>query len=233
MGNAETWDTEEWLNSAKQILKWISSIEPEQPVMLLVRHSHRETLQNHEEMVSGGLTDIGKKMSFEMGKRIPRKGKMHIFTSFVPRCFETAEGIAEGFTEKGGEVIDIDPLPALVGPQVIDRDVWSNLHPDGKNVIDFVNGWVDGRFGERMEPFNDYQDRLMANTVERVIKERKKIIYVHVTHDLAMMCAKRIILKRPLLEKDREPFLGGLGLTLTKSGALIFVGGKELPISTG
>ncbi len=231
MNHRATWETEEWLNSVKDILEWISQIEPTQPLMLLLRHSHRETLQNHSEMVSGGLTELGKRMSFELGKRIPRERKMHIFTSFVPRCFETAESIAEGYSKNGGEVIDIDPLPSLVGPQIIDRDVWINLHPDGRNVTDFVNRWVNGNFGERMEPFDDYQKRLMADTIERLFKESEGIIHVHVTHDLAMMCTKRILLKRPLFETDRVPFLGGLALAHTNSGPLIFVNGKELPLS--
>ncbi len=229
MNNGRTWDTEDWLTSAKQILEWISAVNPNQPLMFLVRHSHRDTLQDHEEMVSGGLTELGKRMSFELGKRIARKGKMHIFTSFVPRCFETAEGIAEGFTQQGGEVIDIDPSPALVGPQIIEREVWTNLHPDGRNVTDFVNRWVDDSFGDRMEPFHQYRDRLMADTVDRILIEKEAITHVHVTHDLAIMCTKRILLNRPLVEEDREPFLGGLALTFSESGALIFVKGEKIP----
>ena len=167
MSSEQTWDNQDWVYSANKILGWMSTIPQEQPLMFLVRHSHRETLQNHDEMVSGGLTELGKRMSFELGSRFPRIGKMHIYTSFVPRCFETAEAIAEGFTQQGGEVIDIDPLPPLVGPQVIEEEVWTNLHPDGRNVTDFVNTWVDGGFGERMEHFDIYRDRLIDATVKR------------------------------------------------------------------
>lgn len=226
MNNEQTWESEEWIYSAKRILEWISTVHQKQPLMFLVRHSHRETLQNHDEMVSGGLTDLGKRMSFELGKRIPRKGKMFIFTSFIPRCFETAEAIAEGFTQEGGEVIDIDPLPALVGPQVIEEEVWRNLHPDGRNVTDFVNTWVDGGFGERMELFDDYQDRLLGDTVKRLTSLKENIMHIHVTHDLALMSAKRILLKRPLVPEDREPYLGGLGVTFTGSEILLNVAGN-------
>ncbi|KXH73526.1 MAG: hypothetical protein AM326_10625 [Candidatus Thorarchaeota archaeon SMTZ-45] len=231
MNDEQKWNTEDWLTNAKRVLEWVSTIDQNQPLMLLVRHSHRDTLQNHDEMMSGGLTELGKRMSFELGKRIDRKGKMHIFTSFVPRCFETAEAIAAGFKEQGGEVIDIDLLPSLVGPHIIEMEVWTNLHPDGGNVTDFVNKWVDGDFGERMEPFIEYQDRLLTDTVKRLFSNREASTYVHVTHDLAMMCAKRILLKRTLSERDREPFLGGLGITLASPGAIIFVSGEELPIS--
>ena len=230
MNSEQTWDNQEWVHSAKQILEWMTTVPREQPLMFLVRHSHRETLQNHDEMVSGGLTELGKRMSFELGKRFPRMGKMHIYTSFIPRCFETAEAIAEGFTQQGGEVIDIDPLPPLVGPQVIEEEVWKNLHPDGRNVTDFVNTWVDGGFCDRMELFDDYRDRLMEATVTKLSSLKESIMHVHVTHDLAMMSAKRILLKRPLVMSDREPYLGGLGVTVTDSETILNVAGETLPI---
>ncbi|MFW9835125.1 MAG: histidine phosphatase family protein [Candidatus Thorarchaeota archaeon] len=231
MGEENTWENLEWVYSAKKVLDWMTTIPENQPVMFLVRHSHRETLQNHDEMVSGGLTELGKRMSFELGRRIPRKGRMHIFTSFVPRCFETAEAIGEGFRHRGGEATDIDPLPTLVGPQIIEEDVWKNLHPDGRNVTDFVNTWVDGGFGERMEQFADYRSRLMDDTVKRLSHEQGNVVHIHVTHDLAMMSAKRILLKRPLESRDREPYLGGLGVTKNNDELFLYVAGETLPIT--
>jgi len=230
MTDEHTWDNQEWIYSAKKILDWMEKVPQNQPLMFLVRHSHRKTLQNHDEMVSGGLTELGKKMSYELGRKIPRSGKMHIYTSFVPRCYETAEAIAEGFAERGEEVIDIDPLPSLVGPQVIEEEVWKNLHPDGRNVTDFVNTWVNGNFGERMEPFDDYRKRLIGDTVERMVTQRENIMYVHVTHDLAMMSAKRILLNRPLVPEDREPYLGGLGVTFSGTDLQLNIAGSTQTI---
>ena len=231
MSSEQTWENQDWIQRAKEVLAWMETIGKEQPLMFLVRHSHRETLQNHDEMVSGGLTELGKKMAVELGKRIPREGKMHIYTSFIPRCFETAEAIADGYTQRGGEVVDIDALPSLVGPQIVDEEVWKNLHPNGNNITDFVNMWADGRFGERMEPFVDYQHRLMDDTIKRLLSVNDSITHVHVTHDLALMSAKRILFKRALTFGDREPYLGGLGLTFSNSNPVLFVQGEEMPLS--
>ncbi|MFW9787657.1 MAG: histidine phosphatase family protein [Candidatus Thorarchaeota archaeon] len=231
MADEVTWENQEWLYSAKQILQWMATVPPEWPLMFLVRHSHRETLANHDEMASGGITELGKKMSIELGKRIPQKGRMHLFTSFVPRCFQTAEAIAEGFIQQGGEVIDIDPLPSLVSPQVIDETVWMNLHPDGRNITDFVNMWVDGGFRDRVESYDDYRKRLMGDTVLRLVSHEECEIHVHVTHDFTMMGAKRMFLERPLLPDDREPYLGGLGVTRSKTGLLLNIQGDVIPIS--
>ena len=228
MSNEPTWENQDWIHRAKEVLAWMETIGQNQPLMFLVRHSHRETLQNHDEMVSGGLTELGKKMAAELGKRIPREGKMHIYTSFVPRCFETAEAIAEGYTQRGGEVIDIDAVPSLVGPQILDRDVWKNLNPNGDNITDFVNTWADGHFGERMEPFADYRNRLMDDTIKRLLSADDGIIHVHVTHDLALMSAKRMFFKRALSASDREPYLGGIGLTFSDSQKVLFAQGEEM-----
>jgi broad specificity phosphatase PhoE len=225
-----TWDNQEWVYSAKKILEWMSTIPQEQPLMFLVRHSHRETLNNYEEMTYGGLTELGKRMSFELGKQIPRKGKMHIYTSFVPRAAQTAEAIAEGFTQQGGEVIDIDSLPSLASPQIHEVDFWMNLHPDGKNITDLINTWVDGGYEDKIEPFDDYRNRLLGDTVKRLTSQEENIMHVHVSHDFAVMSAKRMLLKRPLVSEDREPYLGGLGVTVSGSDILLNIAGETLPI---
>ena len=160
------WDTEEWMYGAKRLLDWISNVDSEQPVLLMVRHSHREMLHNYHDTMNAGLTDLGKKLSREMGFRIPTERKAHIFLSVVPRCYETAEGISEGFQQEGGEVIDMDPLPTLIGPEYSEREVWLNLNSNGENVTEFVNIWADDEF-EGIEPFNEFKVRLMDDTVRR------------------------------------------------------------------
>jgi broad specificity phosphatase PhoE len=219
------WDTEEWTYSAKHLLDWASTIDSNQPLMLMVRHSHREVLRNLHDTMNVGLTDLGKKLSREMGSRIQTDRRAHIFLSAVPRCYETAEAIAGGFSEQGGEIIDMDPLPTLIGPEYSDRDVWQNLHPNGENVTEFVNRWVDGEF-EGIEPFSDFRKRLQF----LLLKENQ--LHIHVTHDLALMCTKRILFDRSLTRADREPYLGGVGITLKKNIPILYTAGTMEPIES-
>ena len=221
------WDTEEWTHSAKQLIEWVSTIDSKQPLMLMVRHSHRDILRTYEDTMGAGLTELGKRVSVEMGKRIPPTRKAHIFLSVVPRCYETAEAISKGFSEEGGEIIDMDPLPTLIGPEYTDRTVWSNLHPNGENVTEFVNKWADGEF-EGIEPFDEFKVRLIDDTVKRFLSLRDNQMHIHVTHDLALMCTKRILLDRSLTRDDRVPYLGGLGVTQIKSVAELFVDGEKI-----
>ncbi|MGY5872071.1 MAG: histidine phosphatase family protein [Candidatus Thorarchaeota archaeon] len=224
------WDTEEWMYGAKRLLDWISNVDSEQPVLLMVRHSHREMLHNYHDTMNAGLTDLGKKLSREMGFRIPTERKAHIFLSVVPRCYETAEGISEGFQQEGGEVIDMDPLPTLIGPEYSEREVWLNLNSNGENVTEFVNIWADDEF-EGIEPFNEFKVRLMDDTVRRLLSVKDNMMHIHVTHDLALMCTKRILFDRPLTREDREPYLGGLGITVKDHQVELFVAGELVTIN--
>ncbi|MFW9844440.1 MAG: histidine phosphatase family protein [Candidatus Thorarchaeota archaeon] len=218
------WDSEDWTYDARQLLDWISTVDSEQSILLMVRHSHREKLHNYHDTMNAGLTDLGKRLSQEMGNRIPTERKAHIFLSVVPRCYETAEAISIGFSKRGGEVIDMDPLPTLIGPEYSDKDVWVNLNSNGENVTEFVNRWADNEF-EGIEPFNEFSIRLMDDTVKRLLAVKDNTMHIHVTHDLAMMCAKRILFDRPLTRQDRVPYLGGLGLAVKNGKPILFASG--------
>ena len=219
------WNSEKWTFSAKRLIDWATTIDSKQPLMLMIRHSHREILRDHKEMMGVGLTEMGKRVSVEMGERIPTVRKAHIFLSVVPRCYQTAESVANGFSNRGGEFIDMDPLPTLIGPEYMDRSVWKNLHPNGNNVTEFVNRWADGEF-EGIEPFNEFRVRLIEDTVKRFLSINDNQMHIHVTHDLALMCMKRILLDRALTRDDREPYLGGIGVTRSSSDIQMFVSGQ-------
>lgn len=225
------WDNEDWTANVKGILQWSSKIDPNRPIMLILRHSHRETLRDHEHMGSAGLTELGRQISVEVGRRIPTGRPMDLYTSFVPRAYETAEGIAEGYSEIGGEVIDINLLPTLVSPEILNPEIWGRLHPDGKNITDYVNQWVNGEFEGYIEPFEDFRTRFMEDTVKRLADTEEKIIYVCTTHDFTLMSAKRMFLGRDLVYDDREPYLGGLGATATESGVEVFIASDNSSIS--
>ncbi len=231
MDNTSQWDSTDWLKSARNLVSWANSKKPEYRIMLLIRHSHREEIVDHSKQLSTGLTEIGKQTSYEMGRRLSIDRPAHIFFSFVSRCYETAEEIAKGFTETGGDVINMDPLPILVSPEVYDESVWQNLQPDGKNITDYVNNWGDGKFGDMIEDMEDYKVRLLDDTIKRLMDTSEKQIHIHITHDLALMASKRILLKKSIGYDDREPFLGGIGMALDEQNLLtIYNSGHETEI---
>jgi broad specificity phosphatase PhoE len=153
-----------------------------------------------------------------MGRRLPVGIPIRIFYSFIPRSQQTAEEIARGLREIGGEILEYESIAILVMPEFDNEAVWENLEPDGENVTDFVNRWADGEFGDMIESFESYRIRLMEATLERLTKEKKSAMHIHVSHDLGLMAIKRILLERPIRHLDREPFQGGICITLDRDG---------------
>ena len=45
------------------------------------------------------------------------------------------------------------------------------------------------------------------------------------------MCTKRILFDRPLTREDREPYLGGLGITVKDHQVELFVAGELVTIN--
>ncbi len=220
------WESEEWTYSARRLIDWVKTIDSEKPIMLMFRHSHREVMHTHQAVMEQGLTDLGRRMSIELGKRLPTNRKAQIFHSFILRCYETAEDISNGFGSEGGEVLNIDPERTLMGPDTIDSEVWKELMPDGQNVTDFVNRWVEGEFENRLEPFEKFGRELIKNTVGRLISTGDNSMQIHITHDLSQMCTLRILFDRPLVKEDREPFLGGIGVIRENRKPVLFVKGE-------
>ena len=212
------WTNEEWLASAKSNLKWLNERASSERKMMFLRHSHREVISDHSAQLSTELTDLGKRMSYELGLRLPLGHPVRIFHSFVTRCFQTAENIARGIRNSGGNVIDLEPLVVIASPDIFDEAVWSNLQPDGKNITDYVNNWADGKFGEMIEDFEHYRTRLLEATLGRLSNASEPEFHIHISHDLSLMALKRIILNRALVDSDRESFLGGVSISFDRNG---------------
>ncbi|MHA2425344.1 MAG: histidine phosphatase family protein [Candidatus Thorarchaeota archaeon] len=229
--DAYEWDREEWLHSAKNLIQWASETSPNSRVLLLVRHSHRETIEDHTAQLSTELTQLGCRMSAEMGRRLPSNRKSWFFFSFVTRCYQTADEMSKGLTEKGAVIEDMDALGVLATPEVRDEKFWNALQPDGKNITDFVNRWADGTFGEWVEPFTDYRERLIQDTVARLRESPEGSLHIHITHDLALMAAKRILLGREVETPDREPYLGGIGIIAEENGLILYCSGDIVKLN--
>jgi broad specificity phosphatase PhoE len=221
------WNSLEWVKNARNLIEWVNSKSRDSKIMLVVRHSHREEIEDHSVQLSTELTDLGKQMSFEMGKKLPTGRPIHFFFSFVARCYQTAEEMASGFTEIGGNVLDMDPLPILVKPEIADESVWMNLQPDGRNITEFINNWADGQFGDKIEAFQQYQSRILKDTLVRILTIKKNEMHIHITHDLALMALKRILMKRAVEFEDREPFLGGFGVEVDSEGNVTYYSAGE------
>ena len=231
--NAEqAWNELEWLASARELIHWSNTTSAEEPLMLVVRHSHRETIASYDDMIGRGLTPLGHAMAKEFGRRLPPRKNVHIFHSYVPRCQETAEDIAEGIRDRSGQVDLVEASDLLVGPRVVDPQLWRKLGKDGIWVLKFVNDWSRGAFTERqIEPIEEFKRRVVREVIGKLRSAPANSMHLHVTHDLFLVAA-RSLLQTASASHNRPAYLGGFGVVLKLDRLVVFDAGRSEEIPT-
>jgi len=153
---------------------------------MFLRHSHRDSIQNVQEMANLGLTNQGKEIAQIFGKNLPFNKSIRIFHSAIKRCKETAECILEGFLNIGGKGKIIGPFKPLFqvdgDREYIVDQIFNN--PDKQ----LINRWGAAHFPpEKIEPLHIFS----KNTAEQIFKMAKEDptnhIDIYVTHDLQIM----------------------------------------------
>jgi len=226
------WNELEWLASARELIHWSNTISVEEPLMLVVRHSHREIIASYDDMIGRGLTPLGHAMAKEFGRRLPPRKNVRIFHSYVPRCQETAEDIGEGIHDRGGQVDLIEASDLLVGPRVADPQLWRKLGKDGIWVLQFVNDWSRGVFTEKqIEPIEEFRRRVVREVIGKLRTAPANSTHLHVTHDLFLVAA-RSLLQTTSPMRDRPSYLGGFGVVLKPDRLLVFDAGRSEEIPT-
>jgi hypothetical protein len=129
MANTE-WNSQTWLADARNLIDWSHSVNADLPLMILVRHSHRETIRTLREMSETGITPLGEYLAKEFGRRLNAGRITEIHHSSVPRCEQTANEIAKGIRQRGGEVQYVKPSDLLVGPKVTNMNLWEQVGDD-------------------------------------------------------------------------------------------------------
>lgn len=220
--NLDEWDTQDWLVDARNLTAWSNSIAEKGPLMLLVRHSHRVAIRSLNEMSQTGITSLGEAMAGEFGRRLPTSRSVRIFHSPIPRCKQTAEEIAEGIRQNGGNVQSVKPLFLLLGPIVTDTQLWEKVGDDGVGVASFVTSWGRGELGDGIEPFEEFTNRVTNGTVDILRASEPGLMHILVTHDLFLMGARKTFMKEEARDDQRPPYLGGFGLSLIKNQVFVF-----------
>lgn len=218
----DEWESQEWLADARNLVNWANSIEHHVPIMILVRHSHREHIRTLKEMSETGITPLGEAMARELGQRLNHGRIVEIHHSFIPRCEQTAHEIAAGIRDAGGKVVFVRPFDLLVGPNVKDMKLWEKVGDDGTGVDRFVNSWESGEFGDRIESFVKFSKRLRAGLLNRFKRAKPSSMHLYVTHDLFLMVARRTFLNEKAHIAQRPPYLGGYAMSMTENQTVFY-----------
>lgn len=205
------------------LLKKIASYEPNTSLAIIIRHTEREQIEDATDSHDVPLTNKGKEMAIEFGKKLPTDRPIRIFYSCVPRCEETAELILKGFKEKGGD-------GSLLG----DRDFLGyHFMTEPKKALqllnelgepEFIEKWYNGDIAESiMHPPEKSAFRLLNS----IVNNFDKALDLHITHDFNV-----ILLFSHLYDLRKEGFrwpnfLEGVLIEEKSGGVKLYFDDKE------
>jgi broad specificity phosphatase PhoE len=225
MNSEHEWETVDWLRDARQLVDWVNG-QAGNRVMLMIRHSHRLVNRGFHASLTADLTSIGHESSVEFGRRLPTDKPVSIFYSPHIRTEQTAERIAEGLSESGGDLVLMKELGILLG---------ANADPGKYAAFAGEIGWSrtyqlwskDMIPEDTIERMTAYTQRLHPHTLERLAEDSRNSLHIHVTHDMVVAACRwtyLVIKSDPGLDVQ---FLGGFGVVVEGSQLQGFVDGKR------
>ena len=210
MVSEHEWNTLDWLEEARSLLDWLSTLDSG-PVLLMVRHSERLEDLDVSSTMGAELTDFGHKIALEFGRKLPKRWQTSIYHSPHIRTVQTAKEIAKGFQESEGSLKEIEKLNVLLGGRGdIDKIITSAFEI---GFDEFYWRWTRDEIPpDTIEPIGDYLQRLNQQVISRFSKAEKDDLHIHVTHDIVIAASKRTYLDLIVDESILVPFLGGYGI---------------------
>ena len=182
----EIWNGSEWTYEARSLIDGINKMSEEPNLIMFLRHSHRESIANVEEMANLGLTEQGKEVAKIFGCKLPLNKSLRFYYSGITRCKETAECVLEGFLQAGGKgklIKAFKPLYHVDGdPDYIVDQIFRN--PDKE----LTNRWAAGHFPpDKIQPLADYAQETAKKVFDLNKKAPEHTIDIFLTHDLQIM----------------------------------------------
>ncbi|MDY0004596.1 MAG: histidine phosphatase family protein [Polyangia bacterium] len=176
----------------EQSLRVIASRGAGQRLVALLRHSARVDITGYtvEQAVLAPLTDAGRALARDFGRRLPTDRPVRIFHSEVPRCEDTAQRLAEGMMEAGGQVEILGSRTSLAAFFI--RDPWAVALEFGqRGPRGFMREWLSGKLGPAVmdPPEQAARDQLAALMLERNCLPEPDApgLDLHVSHDVNVM----------------------------------------------
>lgn len=212
----------ELLEAVNHLTEWITRRSREHGLIVLLRHSVRVPITGFglSEALQAPLTDEGRELARELGRRFPGDRSLRIFFSPVPRCEDTASCIAAGATEQGVQVTTAGSRSYLGASFVRDSEqVVSGFKSRG--LKGFLRAWCDGVYDEAVI---DPPARASGDLLRKLVSERgegdEQTIDLHVTHDLTLVVLLAQMLDVTAADFGWPRFLEGVLLSLRPDGII-------------
>lgn len=181
--------------------------------VVLMRHSARQygTAENDESM---GLTEEGKRTSFEFGKVLPSNSSIRLFSSPVNRCVETSDFIEKGYESQGGKTQTNTVMEELAAFFVKD---FSKIMPMAYELVlagdypRFFRNWFEGKISDDLiDDSSQSAQRLLDVLLDLLQRPSEFPGNVCVTHDWHLVLLKEYYLGQRAEEYGSIDYLEGV-----------------------
>jgi broad specificity phosphatase PhoE len=180
-------------------------------IVLLMRHSAREYAPGKHDLLNP-LTDEGRDLARDMGKRLPKELVVRGYTSPADRCIETAGLVMNGHESAGGQILRNRVVEALGVFYVLDQMKMFMSMREAGGIVNVLQNWYDGKIAQDvLMPAN-----LAARLVGRVAKEKlsqsgdKPQLDLLVSHDFTLYTIKDQLLKQDTKRFPDVHYLDGV-----------------------
>ena len=223
--NQEEWSNLDWLVDARRLIEWTNNQDIRYPVMLVIRHSHREHSSDVQELREKRLTELGHRMALQFGEKLEKQREVEIFYSSHPRCHETAQDIAESYNANGGHARLISDLRVLLGPKGSGGSISGEMMKIGGP--EFIKKWIQGEWTNKIIwPVEEFREAFTKEIMGRFYSASDNALQIHVTHDLVLMIAKYFLFGVMPSRENWTPFLGGFSVAMTDDQPLGYESGE-------
>lgn len=144
---------------------------------LVVRHAAREAITDARQSIDQLLTIEGKKMAHDFGTQLCNNKPIRIYHSFIERCKQTANCIAQGFK---GEVISINTADSLTGFYVYNPEpILGSVN--GVGSFKFLSNWFQNLYSTKdIMPALEARQRMLDFFIET---SDQTYLNIYITHD--------------------------------------------------
>jgi broad specificity phosphatase PhoE len=180
-------------------------------IVLLMRHSAREYAPGKHDLLNP-LTDEGRDLARDMGKRLPKGLVVRGYTSPAERCVETAGLVMSGHAAAGGQILRNRVVEALGVFYVLDQMKMFKSMNNAGGIVSFLQHWFDGGIARDIIMPADLAARLVGGVAKEKLSQSgdEPQLDILVSHDFTLYTIKDQLLKQDTNRYPNVHYLDGV-----------------------
>lgn len=221
------WNQQKWTKPARSLTESLKKFPVDSKIILIIRHSHRNSIKSLNDMGDLKLTPIGHEIARLFGSKLPANREVKLYYSPIERCIETAQDILIGFNSINGSGNLVEDLNVLYDIGIDAEYFFEEVskYP----FVYFLYRWIADLYPESIvQPFNKFcreAANIIWNKSSLSNEHDNNSLYIHVSHDLMILSYR--LGWFGLSPSDRWPsFLDGFAFSINEDHILLLDHGK-------